>query len=218
MILWKPARPKIARPWVCGRCAGLRREWLREHRRHAGLSMHRVCCCSVSCLGVEALEVTLSGLDAAVCSGTCQSRRTLDSLNLDGSYIVPFDESTERFGEITCHFRAVFYGNFGSHTAFEFNGCSGDSTVGVIDEFMLAIQMENDGGTLKWSVGNFLPDGIQSGFRLYSTSTTNEWLGFNGDWSPSPNQSVGSSRTITNDCTATHDIASSGSMLVEIAT
>lgn len=54
MSIWTPPK-NIARPSTCGRCGGLRREWIREHRRHAGFSYHRVCCCS-SFIACEELD------------------------------------------------------------------------------------------------------------------------------------------------------------------
>lgn len=42
-------KPGIVSSW-CERCGGLRREWLRAHRRHAGMAggTHRMCCCDAA--------------------------------------------------------------------------------------------------------------------------------------------------------------------------
>lgn len=135
MKLWTPGKPRIARPHVCGRCGCLRREWAREDRWRRFLSMHRVCCCGnqPTCedLGVSSLEVTISGVEAARCTGCYQrgslqiSREHTELSGIDGTFRVPF-VGTINFGQI-CQFR--LNSSDGYMTSNEY----GDDSCGVFD-------------------------------------------------------------------------------------
>ena len=121
-MLWTP-NPKTVDPIpLCQRCGGLRRDWHQANRARLGVGwLHGVCCCEeeVACSAddhADSVDITLSGVDAAMCTGCIQSAfhtpgaqsslraGEFQTLTVDGTYSVGYSGGVTLSGNNACYF------------------------------------------------------------------------------------------------------------------